>query len=224
MSDASSPMSSQPMAEYVPFSTWIMIFGVMLGAFMAILDIQITNSSLPEIQGALGATLEEGSWISTAYLVAEIVVIPLTGWLSQVFTLRNYLLVNTILFLIFSVLCAFSWDLPSMIVFRACQGFTGGVLIPIAFSAMLMYLPKSQQAKGMAMFTFTATFAPSIGPTIGGWLTDNLGWEYIFYLNVIPGLIVILSAWFNIKKEPMRLEMLKEGDWPGMIYMMSGGS
>jgi DHA2 family multidrug resistance protein len=208
--------------DQVPLSTWVMIFGVMLGAFMAILDIQITNSSLKEIQGALGATLEEGSWISTSYLVAEIIVIPLTGWLTQVFTLRNYLFVNTCLFLLFSVLCALAWDLPAMIVFRACQGFTGGVLIPLAFTALLVYLPASQRAKGMALFTLTATFAPSIGPTIGGWLTDNLGWQYIFYLNLLPGLFVLLSSWFNIKREPMRLEMLKTGDWFGIICMAIG--
>lgn len=224
MSDEShspSPSSNGP-EEAVPLSTWFMMFGVMLGAFMAILDIQITNSSLQEIQGALGATLEEGSWISTSYLVAEIIVIPLTAWLTHVFTLRNYLFVNTIFFLFFSVMCALAWDLPSMIVFRALQGFTGGVLIPLAFTALLTYLPPSQRTKGTAMFTLTATFAPSIGPTIGGWLTDNLGWEYIFYLNLLPGAFVLLSAWFNIKKEPMQLGLLRNGDWFGIATMAIG--
>ena len=97
-------------------------------------SIQITNSSLQDIQAALGATLEEGSWISTSYLVAEIVVIPLTGWLSQVFSIRRYILVNATLFILFSVLCASAWDLPSMITFRAFQGATGGILIPMAFT------------------------------------------------------------------------------------------
>jgi DHA2 family multidrug resistance protein len=103
----------------------------MLGAFMAVLDIQITNASLKEIQAALGATLEEGSWISTAYLVAEIVVIPLTGWLATVFSMRRYSLVNAALFLVFSICCAWAWNLPSMIVFRALQGFAGGTLIRV---------------------------------------------------------------------------------------------
>ncbi len=147
---------------------------------MAVLDIQITNSSLKDIQAALGATLEEGSWISTAYLVAEIVVIPLTGWLSQVFSVRRYLLVNAALFVFFSVCCAWSWNLPSMIVFRACQGFTGGVLIPMAFTVLLTRLPPSKVPIGMALFAITATFAPSIGPTFGGWLTENYSWHYVF--------------------------------------------
>ena len=163
---ASSAML-QP-SDRVSLKTWIGVLGTVLGAFMAVLDIQITNSSLRDIQAALGATLEEGSWISTSYLVAEIVVIPLTGWLSQVFSTRRYLLVNAVLFVFFSVCCASAWNLPSMIVFRALQGFTGGVLIPMAFTVLLTTLPPSKQPIGMALFAITATFAPSIGPTFGG--------------------------------------------------------
>lgn len=196
--------------------------GAMLGAFMAVLDIQITNSSLQEIQAALGATLEEGSWISTAYLVAEIVVIPLTGWLSGVFSLRRYLMVNTALFICFSIGCAWSFNLPMMIVFRALQGFTGGVLIPIALTVVLTTLPRSKQPIGMAVFALTATFAPSIGPTLGGWLTDNFGWEYNFYLNIIPGIIMLSAIAYAIPPQPMRLDLLKQGDWWGIISMAVG--
>jgi DHA2 family multidrug resistance protein len=194
----------------------------MLGAFMAVLDIQITNASLKDIQAALGATLEEGSWISTAYLVAEIVVIPLTGWLSTVFSMRRYSLVNAALFLFFSICCAWAWNLPSMIVFRALQGFTGGTLIPSAFTMVLKKLPPARQPVGLAIFALTATFAPSIGPTIGGWLTENYGWEYIFYLNVIPGLLLIAGVWYGVAAEPPRLDLLKQGDWGGIIAMAIG--
>ena len=175
----------QQSTDTVSLKTWIGVIGAMLGAFMAVLDIQITNSSLQEIQAALGATLEEGSWISTAYLVAEIVVIPISGWLSQVFSVRRYLLVNVVLFIFFSICCAQSTSLGMMIAFRACQGFTGGVLIPMALTIVLTFLPQSKQPVGMALFAITATFAPSIGPTIGGWLTDNLGWEYNFYQKAL---------------------------------------
>lgn len=194
----------------------------MLGAFMAVLDIQITNASLKDIQAALGATLEEGSWISTAYLVAEIVVIPLTGWLSQVFSTRRYLLTNAALFVLFSVCCAWSWNLQSMIVFRAFQGFTGGVLIPMAFTYILRNLPPAKQLVGLAMFAITATFAPSIGPTLGGWLTENFSWEYIFYLNVIPGVLLISAVFYALPSEPVRLNLLKSGDWVGIIAMAIG--
>ncbi|WP_013323361.1 DHA2 family efflux MFS transporter permease subunit [Gloeothece verrucosa] len=208
--------------EKIPLKTWIGLFGVVLGAFMAVLDIQITNASLKDIQAALGATLEEGSWISTAYLVAEIVVIPLSGWLSQVFSLRLYLLVNAALFTFFSICCAWANSLNMMIVARALQGFTGGVLIPLAFSYILTHLPPKKQPIGLAMFAITATFAPSIGPTLGGWLTDNYGWQYVFYLNLIPGLLLITIVWYALDKQPLKLWMLPQGDWGGIIAMAIG--
>jgi DHA2 family multidrug resistance protein len=208
--------------DYVSLKTWIGVWGTMLGAFMAVLDIQITNASLQDIQAALGATLEEGSWISTSYLVAEIVVIPLTGWLSQVFSVRRYLLVNAGLFVVFSVLCAWAWNLPSMTLFRGLQGFTGGILIPMAFTVLLTTLPQSKQPTGMALFGITATFAPSIGPTLGGWLTDNFSWHYIFYLNLIPGLLLLAAVWYAIDPKPMQLHLLKQGDWWGIISMAIG--
>ncbi len=215
------PETSQPEAK-PNLKSWIAVAGTMLGAFLAVLDIQITNSSLKEIQGALAATPDEGAWISTAYLVAEIIVIPLTAWLSDVFSVRRYLLVNATLFLVFSVLCAFSWDLNSMIFFRVLQGFTGGVLIPMAFTIILTTLPPPQQPMGLAMFALTATFAPSIGPAIGGWLSDNFGWEFVFYLNVFPGIPLIWAVWYAIEPRPMKLNLLKGGDYWGILSMAVG--
>ncbi len=215
-------LTTQPPSDRVSFKTWIGVWGTVLGAFMAVLDIQITNSSLKDIQAALGATLEEGSWISTAYLVAEIVVIPLTGWLSQVFSVRRYVLVNATLFIGFSMLCAAAWSLPSMIMFRALQGFTGGILIPMAFTVLLTTLPPAKQPIGMALFAITATFAPSIGPTFGGWLTENFSWHYVFYINLIPGLLLLAAVWYAIEPKPMQLHLLKEGDWGGIIAMAIG--
>ncbi|BAY11653.1 DHA2 family efflux MFS transporter permease subunit [Calothrix sp. NIES-2098] len=208
--------------EHVPLRTWIGVLASMLGAFMAVLDIQITNASLQEIQASLGATLEEGSWISTAYLVAEIVVIPLTGWLSRVFSLRRYLLVNTVLFIFFSICCAWSWNLNSMIVFRALQGFTGGILIPSAMTVVLTTLPQSKQSVGLAAFAITAVFAPSIGPTLGGWLTENFSWQYNFYINVFPGVLMLTGVWYGIKQDQLQLQLLKQGDWWGIISMAIG--
>jgi MFS transporter, DHA2 family, multidrug resistance protein len=216
-----NPMHNPP-PDRVSRKTWIGLMGAMLGAFMAVLDIQITNSSLAEIQAALGATLEEGSWISTAYLVAEVVVIPLTGWLAQVFSIRRYLLVNTVLFIFFSICCAWAVNLPMMIVFRALQGFTGGVLIPMAFTIVLTTLPPAKQPIGMALFSITATFAPSIGPTLGGWLTEHWGWQYNFYLNVIPGILMVGLIAYAIPAKPMQLNLLKQGDWWGIISMAVG--
>lgn len=194
----------------------------MLGAFMAVLDIQITNSSLKDIQGALSATLEEGSWISTSYLVAEIIMIPLTAWLVQLLSARRLAVWVSIGFLISSLLCSFAWNLESMIVFRAMQGFTGGALIPLAFTLTLIKLPDHHRAKGMALFAITATFAPSIGPTLGGWLTESWGWEYIFYINVPPGLLMIAGLLYGLEKKPPHWELLKSTDYAGIVTLAMG--
>jgi MFS transporter, DHA2 family, multidrug resistance protein len=201
---------------------WLAVIGSIIGAFIAVLNIQITNASLPDIQGAIGAGIDDGGWISTAYLVAEIVVIPLTGFLAPVFSLRRYLLVNTVLFLIMSVACAFAGDLQQMIVLRALQGFFGGVLIPLAFTITLTMLPREQQPVGLAMFAVSATFAPAIGPTIGGYLTDTYGWQYIFYVNLVPGAIMLGMLLPSLPRAPMQLRRLVHGDWPGIATLAIG--
>jgi MFS transporter, DHA2 family, multidrug resistance protein len=208
--------------DHVSLKTWICIMGVLLGCFMAVLDIIVTNSSLRDIAGTLAASADEISWVPTSYLVAEIVVIPLTSWLSAAFSLKKYLLVNSILFIFFSVCCGQVHSLALMILFRVLQGFTGGVLIPLSFVVILTYLPPSKRAIGMAMFTITATFAPALGPLLGGWLTDHYGWPFVFYINIVPGILLIAAVWFTMEKQPMNLGLLKKGDWWGILTMAIG--
>ncbi|OWO93516.1 EmrB/QacA family drug resistance transporter [Rhizobium esperanzae] len=212
---------AQP-AAISPLRMWMAVVGSTLGAFMAVLNIQIVNASLADIQGAIGAGTDDGGWISTSYLIAEIVVIPLSGWLTRVFSLRNYLLVNAILFLIFSVACAFAANLQQMIILRAIQGFSGGVLIPMAFTIIITLLPKAKQPIGLALFALSATFAPAIGPTIGGYLTENWGWEYIFYVNLVPGALMVGMLFASLDRAPMNLKLLAKGDWPGIVTMAIG--
>ena len=214
--------TSKPASETVTLRQWVAVFGAVLGAFMAVLDIQITNASLAEITGSLAATLDEGAWISTAYLVAEIIVIPLTAWLAGAFGTRRYLMGNAICFLVASVACGFAHSLSAMIVCRLLQGLAGGVLIPMAFTIILRTLPPSQRATGFALFGITATFAPSVGPTIGGWLTEAFGWPSIFYLNVIPGILLCAAIYWSLDDEPMHLNRLKNGDWAGITTMAIG--
>lgn len=211
-----------PATPAVSAKTWIAVIGATLGAFMAVLNIQIVNASLADIQGAIGAGIDDGGWISTSYLIAEIVVIPLSGWLAQVFSIRIYLLTNAFLFLLLSAACALAQDLPQMIVLRAVQGFTGGVLIPMAFTLIITLLPRAKQPVGLALFALSATFAPAIGPTIGGYLTENLGWQYIFYVNLVPGAIMVGMLWYALDARPMKLSLLRDGDWAGIITMAIG--
>ncbi|MFG1422462.1 MDR family MFS transporter [Roseixanthobacter liquoris] len=211
-----------PMPAKAPARVWIAVMGTMLGAFMAVLNIQITNSSLANIEGGIGTGADNGAWISTAYLIGEIIVIPLTDYLSRVFSFRLFLMVNAALFLTFSAACAFAQNLSQMIVLRGFQGFCGGVMIPMAFTYTLTKLPKPQQPVGMAMFALTATFAPAIGPTIGGYLTENYGWQYIFFINLVPGAAMLTALFFTLDREPMNLPLLKEGDWFGIGTMAIG--
>ncbi|MHC2402748.1 DHA2 family multidrug resistance protein [Bradyrhizobium barranii subsp. barranii] len=221
-SAASIPAPAAPATPAVSAKTWIAVIGATLGAFMAVLNIQIVNASLADIQGAIGAGIDDGGWISTSYLIAEIVVIPLSGWLAQVFSIRIYLLTNSVLFLLLSAACALAQDLPQMIVLRAVQGFTGGVLIPMAFTLIITLLPRAKQPVGLALFALSATFAPAIGPTIGGYLTENFGWQYIFYVNLVPGAIMVGMLWYALDAKPMKLALLREGDWAGIITMAIG--
>ncbi|TWB43298.1 MDR family MFS transporter [Nitrospirillum pindoramense] len=215
-------LSSTPAADTVSFKTWLAVLGSVLGAFMAVLNIQIVNASLADIQGGIGAGVDDGGWIATAYLIGEIIVIPLSGFLSQVFSVRRYLITNTVLFLVFSVACAFAQNLQQMIVLRAIQGFCGGVLIPMAFTLIITLLPKSRHPLGLALFALTATFAPAIGPTIGGYLTETYGWKYIFYINLVPGVFMVAALWASLERAPLRLGLLRQGDWWGIATMAVG--
>src|SRR5271155_1881077 len=206
----------------VSLKTWIAVGGGLLGAFLAVLNIQITNASLPYIEGGIGTGGVYGTWISTAYLIGEIIVIPLTDFLSRVFSLRRYLIVNTALFLLFSALCGQASSLSEMIVLRALQGFAGGVMIPLAFTIVLTMLPRSKHAIGLAGFAVTATFAPAIGPTIGGYFTDNYGWPYVFYVNLVPGAVMLGALWYALPRSATQLGLLRHGDWRGIALMAVG--
>jgi DHA2 family multidrug resistance protein len=211
-----------PDSDPIPLRNKAAVGGALLGAFMAVLNIQVVNTSLPDIQGGIGTGLDNGGWISTAYLIGEIIVIPLSGWLSIVFSLRRYLIANTILFLFFSAACGLASNFPEMVVLRALQGFTGGVLIPLALTCVIMFLPPRARPTGFALFALTATFAPAIGPTIGGYITDLFDWRYIFFLNLVPGAIMLPALFWGLESTPMQLKAFGKGDWLGVVTIAVG--
>jgi MFS transporter, DHA2 family, multidrug resistance protein len=211
-----------PDSDPIPLRNKAAVGGALLGAFMAVLNIQVVNTSLPDIQGGIGTGLDNGGWISTAYLIGEIIVIPLSGWLSIVFSLRRYLITNTILFLFFSAACGLVSNFPEMVVLRALQGFTGGVLIPLALTCVIIFLPPRARPTGFAMFALTATFAPAIGPTIGGYITDLFDWRYIFFLNLVPGAIMLPALFWGLESTPMQLKEFAKGDWFGVVTIAVG--
>ncbi|PZP63258.1 MAG: EmrB/QacA family drug resistance transporter [Pseudoxanthomonas spadix] len=201
---------------------WLAVAAGTIGSFMATLDISIVNAALPTIQGEVGASGTEGTWISTAYLVSEIVMIPLTGWFVRTLGLRNFLLICALLFTAFSIMCGLSTSLPMMIVGRVGQGFAGGALIPTALTIVATRLPPSQQTMGTALFGMTVIMGPVIGPLLGGWLTENVSWHYAFFLNVpvCAGLVALLLL--GLQHEQARWAGLLEADWLGIFGLTAG--
>jgi MFS transporter, DHA2 family, multidrug resistance protein len=217
-----SPGSTAPALEEVSLKTWVAVVGSTIGAFLAILNIQVVGASLADIQGGIGAGIDDGGWITTSYLIAEIIVIPLSGWLASVFSLRTYLLTSTALFLALTAACAFAQTLGQMIVIRAAQGFAGGVLIPLAFTIIMTQLPRSKHPIGLAVYSVAVVFAPSIGPALGGYFSDNFGWQSIFFLSLPPGAVMIAMLWYALAPAPRRFDLLAGGDWLGVLTMALG--
>ena len=169
---------------------WIGFFSMAIGVFMAVLDIQIVASSLQEIQAGLSATQDEIAWVQTSYLIAEVMIIPLSGWLGRVLSTRYLFVLSAGGFTLSSLLCAFAWNLPSMIVFRCIQGFFGGAMIPITFTIIFILFPPRLQPTMSIVLGLIVTMAPTIGPVLGGYLTDMYSWQLLFLINVIPGFVV----------------------------------
>ncbi|HVW52212.1 MAG TPA: MDR family MFS transporter [Trinickia sp.] len=201
---------------------WIAVAAGSLGALMATLDISITNSALPQIQGSVGATGTEGTWISTGYLMSEIVMIPLAAWLTRVFGLRNFLLTNAALFMLFSIMCGASHSLEWMIIGRVGQGFTGGAMIPTAQTIIRTRLPRTQLAVGMTIFGLIVLLGPLLGPVLGGWLAENVSWKWCFFINlpVCIALLALLIA--GLPADPPHWHEFINADWVGIVGLSIG--
>lgn len=170
------------------------IFLIMsVGQFMALLDIQIVAASIGSIQAGLSAGVDEIDWLQTAYLMAEIVMIPLSAYLAQALSTRWMFVLSAGLFTLSSLLCGVAWDLPSMVAFRIVQGFVGGAMIPLVFAAGFTFFDGAEAAMATALLGVISTLAPTLGPTIGGWITDSFSWRWLFYINIGPGLLVTFA-------------------------------
>src|SRR4051795_12844012 len=181
-------------------ATWFGFVLMCLGMFMAILDIQVVATSLPTIQDALAISPDAMSWIQTAYLIAEIVAIPLTGWLTRVLTLRWLFVIAIFVFTLTSIGCAFSSNLASLVTFRVLQGFSGGTLIPAVFSGIFLLFPARQHPIAGTMAGIVAVLAPTVGPVVGGWITHHSSWPWVFLVNVIPGLVAAIATPFLLPR------------------------
>src|SRR6185295_11097569 len=191
----------------------------LLGLFMALLDIQIVASSLNEIQAGVSATPDEVSWIQSAYLIAEVIMIPLSGVLTRMLSTRGAFVLSSLGFTAASLGCALAQTLPQLVVLRALQGFIGGAMIPIAYAISFGIFPKRVMGSVQAVMGLIATLAPSIGPTLGGYITDHLNWHWLFLVNIVPGLIPAAGLWLCMDIDKPFAGVFRRIDFAGLVLM-----
>ncbi len=194
-------------------------FFMVFGMFMAILDIQIVSSSLSEIQAGISASADEISWVQTSYLIAEVVMIPISGRLTQILSTRVLFTLSAAGFTLMSFLCAMSGSIGEMMVWRALQGFVGGAMIPTVFATSFTVFPPKQRTVITPVIGLIATLAPTIGPTVGGYLTDIFSWHWLFLINIVPGIAVTVGAWTLIDFDKPNFAMARNFDWTGMAVL-----
>jgi DHA2 family multidrug resistance protein len=194
------------------FHTWLGFSMMCLGMFMAILDVQVVATSLPTIQRALGIAQDEMSWIQTAYLISEIISIPLTGFLIRAATMRWLFSIATVVFTLASIGCALSSTFKVLIAFRVLQGFSGGTLIPTVFSAVFLLFPPRLQTVAATIAGVLAVLGPTIGPIVGGWITDSYSWPWLFLINVPAGVIAASVGFLTLPRHPLSLDHFRRLD------------
>ena len=197
----------------------VAFLAMVFGMFMAILDIQVVSASLTEIQAGLSASANEITWVQTAYLIAEVVMIPLSGFLSRALGTRILFSISAAGFTAASLMCGLSTSINEMIFWRAVQGFIGGGMIPTVFATAYLIFPRSRMGLVVPLIGLVATLAPTIGPTVGGYLTDALSWHWLFFINIVPGLVVTAAALVLIDFDTPDWSLFRNFDWVGMLSM-----
>ena len=215
MSDAA--LAAKP-DDSPPLYIWVGFIAMVVGQFMAILDIQIVASAIGSIQAGVSASRDEISWVQTSYLIAEVIGIPLSGFLGRALGTRLLFCISALAFSFSSLLCAFSWDISSLIVFRALQGFSGAAMIPTVMATLYLVFPQRLQPMTGAMMGMVITLAPSLGPTIGGIVAETLGWRALFWVNVVPGILITIIIWNTMSSlgKP-QFDLLKKIDLVGLL-------
>jgi len=198
---------------------WLGVVAMVTGLFMAIMDVQIVASSLTQIQGGLSASIDEIAWVQTSYLIADVVMVPLSGMLSRLLSTRVLFVTAALGFTGASALCASATSLSQMIVYRAMQGFCGGAMMPMVFPVVYTKFRMPQLASVMVLISVILNLSSTLGPTIGGFLTDTFSWHWLFLVNIVPGLAVAVTVWFLIDIDKPELSLLRHFDLCGLILM-----
>ena len=206
-------------AVFPPLRLFLAFIMMAFGMFMAILDIQIVSASLGQIQAGLSASADEISWVQTSYLVAEVVMIPLSGYLSRALSIRWLFVASCAGFTVASLLCALAQNIEQMIAARALQGFVGGAMIPTVYAASFLMFGRKRQTAVTVAVSFIVTLAPTIGPALGGWLTSVVSWHWLFLINIVPGILISFGVATLVKLDEPNLPLLKKVDLPGLVAL-----
>jgi len=201
---------------------WIIALAVVLPTLLEVIDTSVVNVSLDHIRGSLSAGIDEATWTITAYLVSNAIIIPLTGWLSRVFGRKRYLLFSVVLFTVSSFLCGSATTLSALVFFRIIQGIGGGALQPISQTILLEAFPPEEYGMAMALFGVGVMFGPIVGPVLGGWITDNWSWNWIFYINIPIGIISVLMIMLFIQDPPYLKRIKEKIDYIGLSLIVVG--
>jgi len=207
------------------FNPWLIAVVVALAAFMEVLDTSIANVALPHLAGDLGASNDESTWVLTSYLVSNAIVLPISGWLANLFGRKRFFLLCIFVFTVSSLLCGIAPSLPMLILFRVIQGVGGGGLQPMAQAILADTFPPQKRGLAFALYGITAIMAPTIGPTLGGWLTDNYSWRWIFYINLPVGLITLFLVMRTVEDPPYLIRNKTAGvrvDYIGISLLALG--
>jgi DHA2 family multidrug resistance protein len=210
---------NQPDTKPLSKQQLLAFFAMVVGMFMAILDIQIVASSLSVIAAGLSASSDELSWVQTSYLIAEVIIIPITGFLARLLSTRISYFIAALGFTIMSVACSFAWNIESMILFRSLQGFFGGAMIPTVFSTIFMIFSYKERTIVTVIVGLVVTIAPTLGPTLGGYITEIFSWHFMFLLNVIPGIFVCTIVFLYADFDKPNYKLLKNFDFIGIALM-----
>ncbi|RXH56416.1 DHA2 family efflux MFS transporter permease subunit [Granulicella sibirica] len=225
--DIAPPFDNERTPEPRVFNPWIVALVVTIGTFMEVLDTSIANVALPHISGSLSASQDEGAWVLTSYLVANAIVLPISGWLSSLMGRKNFYLISVFFFTVFSALCGLAPTLGMLILFRVAQGLAGGGLQPSVQAILADTFSPQKRGMAMALYTVAILVAPVLGPTLGGWITDNYSWRWIFYINIPVGMICVFLTRMVLEDPPHMKEAKAKArtqkvDWPGLGFIAIG--
>jgi DHA2 family multidrug resistance protein len=227
LAEIAAPFDNERLPEAKQFNPWIVAMVVTIGTFMEVLDTSIANVALPHIAGNLSASLDEGAWVLTSYLVANAVVLPISGWLSSIMGRKNYYLLSVLLFTVFSAACGMAPSLGVLVLFRVAQGLAGGGLQPSVQAILADSFSAQKRGMAMALYTVAILVAPVLGPTAGGWITDNYSWRWIFYINIPVGILCVFLTRIVLEDPPYMKEAKQKArglsvDWTGLGLISIG--